>query len=102
MSPFYSRKGTLFRIFSVVVIAEMIAIGGIIAPLHHHDDLKDHDDCQLCLVSHQPAADSPIVQIAPSVALIIDYYSVPKSLVRQYAQSFFSSRAPPSLLCSIS
>lgn len=78
----------------------MIAIGGIIAPLHHHDDFQTHDDCQLCLVSHQPVADSPIVQFEPLAAVIVDYDSVPKSFVRQYAQSFFSSRAPPSLLCS--
>ena len=89
------RNRRLFRIFSAVVVAEMITVGGIIVPLHHHDDLKDHDDCQLCLVSHQPVADSPIVQFTLPVATIIDFYPIKQSLIRQYARSFFSSRAPP-------
>ncbi len=96
--PFF-RHRFLFRISSVAVIAEMIAVGGVIAPLHHHDDLKDHDDCQLCLVSHQSAADSPIVVFVQPVARGVEYSPQAQILVRQYAQSFFSSRAPPSLLC---
>jgi hypothetical protein len=78
----------------------MIVIGGIIAPLHHHDDFQTHDDCQLCLVSHQPVADSPIVQFVLPAATTVDYCPVVQLLERQYAQSFFFSRAPPSLLCS--
>jgi hypothetical protein len=96
----FFKHSRLSRIFSAVVIAEMIVIGGIIAPLHHHDDFKDHDDCQLCLVSHQPFADSPIVQFTLPLAITVDYCPLLQPLVRQYARSFFSSRAPPSLLCS--
>ncbi|HMD68725.1 MAG TPA: hypothetical protein VKF42_07570 [Chitinivibrionales bacterium] len=98
----FFKHSRLSRILSAVIITEMIVIGGIIAPLHHHDDGKTHDDCQLCLVSHQPAADSPLVQFTLPVASIVDYHPILQLLIRQYAQSFFSSRAPPSLLCSIS
>ncbi len=86
-------KRWLKKYFSIIfVLSTMLGI------LHHHDDLKIHNDCQLCVIqSNLLSADTP-----PDVSYLTEINFVSEAtvgslfdLVTIEKQTYLHARAPP-------
>ena len=63
---------------------------------HHHDDLREHDDCQVCVLA-STVATPPDAPVAPVVFLqteILEHSSTPV-LIPQVLGQIYQARAPP-------
>lgn len=46
------------------IIALLIGVAGVLAPLHHHADGRTHDDCPLCVLQALAALPAPTPALA--------------------------------------
>jgi len=74
-------------------------VATLMGVLHHHDDLKQHSDCQICTVQSSIAnADTP-VDIVYFTKLDIFTESIVTALINLHTQAqrnSLNARAPPS------
>ena len=82
----------------VKYISIIFVIATFMGSFHHHDDLQEHSNCQICIVSHNVADIDTPTDVSyltlfsnPSEATL----SSLESLQTQHNQLFFSARAPP-------
>ena len=72
----------------------------LLGVFHHHNDLKQHNDCQICTIQSSIAnADTPVDVLYLSNIEII-HESILTKLVNLHSkttQNFLNARAPPSL-----
>ncbi len=84
-----------------VYIAIVFLVITLMGSFHHHDDLAQHDDCQLCVIlAHSNYSDVPSdVVYLGEVRHILE--SIPPKYENLYAFikiTDLNSRAPPSIL----
>jgi len=65
---------------------------------HHHDDLKQHSDCKICMTQSNIAnGDTPVVVVYLSALDSISDYIVVKltNLHSKKTKNYVNARAPP-------
>lgn len=90
----FSMKVTK-KYFSIIFI-----VATLLGVLHHHNDLRVHNDCQICILqSNITNGDTPqdVVYITPLEHFSEQILSKPKKLHVKTFYSNISSRAPPSV-----
>jgi len=85
----------LNKYFSIIfVIATFIGV------LHHHNDLKQHNNCQICNIQSNIAnADTPVVAIYFTKLSFVSEAILAQlqTLISPTIQDNYNSRAPPKL-----
>jgi hypothetical protein len=84
------------RYFSIVFI-----VATILVSFHHHDDLRVHNDCQVCTISSSIIdADTPIkVSYLSKIEVLSESIVLRLSnLCSRLLQNHINSRAPPKIL----
>jgi len=87
--------------FVKVYISIVFLVMTFIGSFHHHDDLAQYDDCQLCvIISHSSCADVPTDTVFLSKVIHILESIPPKyqNLYRFIKITNVHSRAPPNIV----
>ena len=91
-------KNRVFRrpIFLVLACVLFFISFSFASVLHHHDDLKEHDDCFVCTLTHALCLDGIQILCLAVGSIILGFVFFYYEVV--YSQSYFTSsisRAPP-------
>jgi len=85
----------LSRYFSIIFI-----IATLMGVFHHHDDLKQHSDCQICTIQNTIAnSDIPVevIYLTKLENLSESIISIPTNLHIKKIQNPLNARAPPKI-----
>ena len=91
----------MFKYFTKKYIALIFVLATFMGVLHHHDDFKVHNDCQICTIQSSIAdADTP-VEVLYFTQLNIASKStvkIPKTLHSKTLTNTLKARAPPTIV----
>ena len=87
------KQKLLLRYISIIVI-----LASFMGSIHHHNDLKQHNDCKICTIQHNVSdIDTPIdVNYLTLLSIVSEATLSTLSSFQLEKQDFsFSARAPP-------
>jgi len=87
------KNKLIVRYISIIFI-----IASFVGLLHHHNDLKQHSDCQICTIQHNVTdIDTPVevIYIKLFSTLCEAILSKPNTPIKVTCSLSFSARAPP-------
>ena len=91
----------MFKYFTKKYIALIFVLATFMGVLHHHDDFKVHNDCQICTIQSSIAdADTP-VEVLYFTQLNIASKStvkIPKTRHSKTLTNPLKARAPPTIV----
>ena len=90
-----------FKSFKKEYLTLIFIVATFMGVFHHHDDLKQHNDCQICIIQSSIAdADTPIEAIYFTLLNIKPEAVVktPKTIYSKTLTNPLKARAPPSLV----
>lgn len=80
-----------------VLLILLLLLSTFVTVLHFHEDLKDHDDCPICIASNHQSATGPSVPSFNGIPCYSEKTVVTPTVA--FTDNFFSyslkSRAPP-------
>jgi hypothetical protein len=83
------------KITILLFLAFITVLFTVILPAHYHNDYKNHNDCQLCLLSGEPVINVDVI-IALVVSVLLLYLSlIIARFLRYQPQLICSTRGPP-------
>jgi len=85
----------LSRYFSIIFI-----VATLMGVFHHHDDLKQHNDCQICTIQNSIAdSDTPleVIYLTKLENLSQCIISIPANSQIKEIQNPLNARAPPKI-----
>jgi hypothetical protein len=81
--------------YFAILCLSLILVSSMMIAFHHHEDGKEHDDCQICMaVNHSSLAISEIPQIQQYTHVVFIRSSIPVTLINTIS-SPKNIRAPP-------
>jgi len=67
----------------------------VFVPLHHHEDYKEHDDCIVCIIAHQPFHVSVSLALPIVTVFLIVNLVLPSTIPICQTPASLHLRAPP-------
>ena len=87
--------------FAQKYLSIVFLLASLMGSMHHHNDLQEHNDCQICTISSSIAdADTPVdVKYLTLLCLQSEVtLSQLPEFFKQHIPSQFHSRAPPKII----
>jgi hypothetical protein len=74
---------------------------GVALPTHHHRDGAEHNDCPVCVASHQPSVVEPVASAPTPFIECIELSGFCAHVAPTFCSAVYHTRAPPILSSSI-
>ncbi|MBN2188267.1 MAG: hypothetical protein JW699_02345 [Chitinispirillaceae bacterium] len=85
------------RVFSVVCSFSLCCCLGLVLPLHHHEDGRNHPECAACVAQSQPAEAVTVFCLSFVLLPVFTMADFEDYFYGREYRAVYHSRAPPSV-----
>ena len=88
------RIKKILQLSGFIVSVYLTVFLAFVLPFHHHADFNEHEDCVVCIISHQPAVSNTNVNLQVLLVLLFAV-ALANTSTRIFRKTHLHLRSPP-------